>query len=594
MEFTVRGILSDMVVPTLKNLCTRLGLEKSLSRKNELVEALDRHLETNLESVLQQLTVMERNLVTEVAYSKGGYNPEVFRAKYSASVVSKPHGYYSRHDADLTRIFYRVTEAGRYVMPPTLASRTRELSAKPTPALVSAEPDIPKEVPDKRFGSRRVRIHEGAETSLIELKKVLGLAKAGKLRVAPKSKRPTKAAEKKVASVLIRPDFELEIPEEYVEESYRREETAGGVRSHGWAVLIQQCGWCNPRSEKLTLTKAGTRMLTQGRIEDFHEGVELFIEDDSFDELRRINHIRGQTGKAKRHMTLPSDRRNAIFDSMAHWPVDEWITLKEAHRFLRASGNTFKTCRNPLYLYFGDFQYGHLIDCKGVDLQYLRVFLMESLGTLGLVDIAYVFPHYLYPDFGGHWGMDDESFHGRYDGLLHVRLNQLGAYCLRLIEDYDPMPKQGKGLFRVLPNHDIVLLDHEQLSPSISDMLDSIADQASEFTWKIDRKPILMHLESGGSVEDLQEFLDSYATDGVPEQVRTFLTDLARRARACKSKEDAVIVELTDQESAAEIANDSKTSKVCRLVGTTSVVVRKRNLKAFQNALKKMGYVLPQ
>ncbi len=594
MECTVRAILWDMLVPTLKNLRTRLGLAKSLSRKDELVEAIERHLESNLESVLQQLTAMERKLVTEVAYSKGGYNPVVFRAKYSVSLVSEPYGYDSQHHADLTRIFYRVTEEGRYNMPPTLASRVRALTDKPSAPRISAASDIPTEIPDKRFGSRRICVHQGAETSLVELKKVLGLAKVGKLRVAPKSKRPTKDAEKQVASVLVQPDYELEIPEEHAQEFYSRPETAGGVRSHAWGVIVQQCRWCKPRNEKLILTKEGGTMLTQGRIEDFREGFETLIEDDRFDELHRINHIRGQTGKAKRHMTLPSGRRNAILDSMTLWPVDQWIGFEEAHRFLRASGNDFTTCEDPLYLYFGDFQYGHLSDSKGVDLQYLRVFLMECLGTLGLVDIAYVFPHYLYPDFGGRRSLDDESFHGRYDGLLYVRLNQLGAYCLRLIDDYDPMPKQRTDVFRVLPNHEIVLLDHEPLSPSMSDMLDSMADKASEFTWKITGKSILGHLEAGGSVQELREFLDTYAADGVPDQVRTFFSDVARRARACTSKEDAVIVELADEASAAEIANDARTSKVCRLVGTTALVVRKRNLKAFQNALLKMGYILPQ
>jgi hypothetical protein len=71
------------------------------------------------------------------------------------------------------------------------------------------------------------------------------------------------------------------------------------------------------------------------------------------------------------------------------------------------------------------------------------------------------------------------------------------------------------------------------------------------------------------------------------------LADIARKAQACTGKEDAVIVDLRDEESAAEIASHSKTSKICQLAGSTSLVVRKKNLKAFQNALKKMGYILP-
>jgi len=60
----------------------------------------------------------------------------------------------------------------------------------------------------------------------------------------------------------------------------------------------------------------------------------------------------------------------------------------------------------------------------------MRAFLFESLATLGLIDFAYTYPHSLWPELGDSWGIDELSFCGRYDGLLYVRLNALGAYCL--------------------------------------------------------------------------------------------------------------------------------------------------------------------
>jgi hypothetical protein len=48
---------------------------------------------------------------------------------------------------------------------------------------------------------------------------------------------------------------------------------------------------------------------------------------------------------------------------------------------------------------------------------------LESLATLGLLDVAYVYPHHLWPEFSGHWGTDDLCFCGRYDGLLYARPN---------------------------------------------------------------------------------------------------------------------------------------------------------------------------
>ena len=50
----------------------------------------------------------------------------------------------------------------------------------------------------------------------------------------------------------------------------------------------------------------------------------------------------------------------------------------------------------------------------------MRAFLLESMATLGLVDVAYVRPHGLWPEFSGWWGTDELPYCGRYDGLLYV------------------------------------------------------------------------------------------------------------------------------------------------------------------------------
>jgi hypothetical protein len=592
MDQTIKHVVAGVGLPALKNLRTRLGIGKGLVHKDDLVTVVVNYLANNLDAVVQQLSPMEKKLLAEIAHSKGGYDPEVFRAKYPGWHPSNP-SYSESRDASLTWLFFTFFDKVGYVMPPALASKVRGILTKPAQAQVTARDEIPTEVADKEFGSRPVRIYSGRETSLIELKQVLGLANAGKLRIAPKSKRPTGGAEKVIGGVLIQSDFNLEIPEEYAKE-YSDAERAGGVRSHAWAVLVQQCGWCKACNEKLVLTEAGMGMLTLGRMEDFRQGVERFIDDDDFDELHRVNHIRGQTGRAKRYMTRPSSRRSAILGSMSDWPPERWVSIDEVHRFVRASGRELETCRQPLYLYFGEFQYGHLTGDAGVSRQYLRALLLESLGTLGLVDLAYVFPHYVWPDFRGEWGTDEDSFTGRYDGLLYVRLNQLGAYCLGLIDQYEASPRERAGLFRVLPNHEIVLSGHENLTPSDAHWLNSIAAQTADLVWKIDRDVILGYLESGGSPKDIREFLDCHAVDGVPEQVSAFLADITRKAQTCRSSEEAMLIELGDRESAAEITNDSRASKLCQLVGASSVVVRKRNLKAFQNALRKIGYVLPK
>ena len=231
-----------------------------------------------------------------------------------------------------------------------------------------------------------------------------------------KSRRPSDATVRLLGTALVTPDFDVELP---AEDRGKYTKTAGAIRAHAWAVLVQQCNWAKPNGGLLVLTKAGKDLLGGVSPAAFREGFQRFLEDDQFDELNRINHIRGQTGKAKRYMTHPSERREAICDSMAAWPVGRWISLDEAFRFIDASGGQLDVTYEPDCLYFAELQYGALGGAGDhIERQYLRAFLMEPLATLGVVDIAYVYPQGLWPELSGSWGTDDLEFCGRYDGLL--------------------------------------------------------------------------------------------------------------------------------------------------------------------------------
>jgi len=279
---------------------------------------------------------------------------------------------------------------------------------------------------------------------------------------------------------------------------------------------------------------------------------------------------------------------------MAAWPTEQWLSIADAYRFTRASGNPFWACRESLYLYFGSFEYGHLSDDQGVDVQYMRAFLFESLGTLGLIDVAYVFPHYLWPELREFGGMTDIAFCGRYDGLLYVRLNRLGAYCLGLTDAYVPASARQGGTLKVLPNLEIAVIHQDTLPPTVTHMLDSIGNQISDFIWKIDKQKILLYLESGAQWKHVGEFLRDQSSEPIPENVKTFLEDLGRRATAVRSSEEALLIEMEDERAAAEIAADVRTGKYCHRANGNLLAVRKRNLKAFQGALKKLGYILPR
>ena len=186
------------------------------------------------------------------------------------------------------------------------------------------------------------------------------------------------------------------------------------------------------------------------------------------------------------------------------------------------------------------------------------------------------------------------DFCGRYDGLLYVRVNPLGMYCLAVSDQYTPPAAQKRNLFTLLPNREIAVAGSQQLLPGDVSMLELFALKKSDHLWRIDRQLILDYLECGGSLDDISRFLAENSTEGIPQSIRVLLDDLQAKADAVVNTEEAWLVEFQDPAVATLVAHDSKAGKLCLLSGERYVAVPKKNERAFRTAVKKLGYVLPR
>jgi hypothetical protein len=586
-------LLCSLNREVLTALARKLGLPKTVTHKADLVNELDRYVSEKLRDLVNHCSDAEKKLLAEAAHNDGHVDPHGFQAKYGVAcpVPSNP-GY---RCADASPLLVLIGhEYNRRQLPAPVAKRLRAILEKPPEAGVKVVGNIPPVyLPPQNWrkqAERAIHVHEAEPIVFPELRSVLRLVQAGKLKVTDKGHRPTEETVRLVSEVLVVPDFLLEPPPE---KTTQHTERGGAIRGHAWVVLVQQCGWAKARGGRLSLTDEGRNLLLGMKATDFGAGAEAFVYDDEFDEFNRINHIRGQSGGGRRYLTSPGERRSSICESMAKWPMNQWISFDEAARFLLASGCAFSVTEADHTLYFGELQYGMLGNGGAqINRQYLRACLFESLATLGLIDVAYVYPHDLWPELGDSWGIDDLSFCSRYDGLLYVRLNALGAYCLGATESYQPASAPGPRVLRVLPTREVALVDGP-LPAADRHMLAMFATEKSEYVWELDRARILDHVESGGTVEDALRFLEEKCADPLPETVQVMLSDLARRVAAVRGVEEALLVELADEPTAALIAHDAQAGKHCWLAGGRRLAVPKRNRGAFRNAVKKLGFIIP-
>ena len=586
----------------LKGWLREVGaLDKTLTRKPQFAQAIEQQLNVNLPRVVARLTNAEKQLLAESAHQNRLVSNRQFAAKYGGN-CPMPSFYHSWRDKVSLLVPFIHQGDYRFSEPPdlitSLVEPLRALLPEPEGLKVRAIDTLPKAWPSEQefVGGKRIRtlhVFESERIASAELSRVLRLIQVGKIKISDASQRPTEATMRLVREALVVPDFDLEMPDDHRSEFQRKYyKAAGSVRAHAWPVLVQQCGWAKKKRGTLSLTKAGNDILHQFTAERFREGVSRFVDNDEFDELNRINHIRGQSGKAKRWMSNPILRKAAIAEAVEPFPVGKWLEFEEARRVVEASPEDCDVLETRAQgLYFFEPQYGYIIDNIGLGRQFMRAFFMESLATLGVLDVAFVYPHHLWPDL--HDSLNgDLPFCGRYDGLVYVRLNPLGAYALGVTEHYDLQLEAKPKLFRVLPNLELVLTDGS-MNPADRAELELLAVPKSDMVWALDSARMLTHVETGGAFQELQTFLETNAVEGLPENVRTFLTELENKLTASPSRRDAVLLEWPDAALAQLIATSTGTTRLCFHAGENRLVVPKENLTAFTRAVKKLGYVLP-
>jgi hypothetical protein len=333
-------------------------------------------------------------------------------------------------------------------------------------------------------------------------------------------------------------------------------------------------------------------MLEQFTPEKLRAAVSRYFADGDFDELNRIHHIRGQSGKGRRCVSNPAARKLTIESALKTCPPNQWLRYNEALRLVDAFGENWDVLESEgPALYFFEPQYGWITDHGGLNSQFLRAVCMESLATLGLLDVAYIYPHRLWPDLKDSLG-GDLPFCGRYDGLLYVRLNLLGAYALGCAESYQINLEDKAKLFRVLPNMDLILSD-AALNPADRASLELLASPTSDLVWRLDAGRMLTHVETGGTFKELRAFLNNNAAESLPANVQVFLQELEHKISACRALREAVLLEWADEALARLIATSAGMSKLCYHAGGNRLVVPKESLAAFGRAVKELGYCLP-
>lgn len=592
-------------VDNLRPLAALVGAA-SLRKKGELVAALTRAMTdpARVRRLYDQLDPVAKLAVREAPHDpKGGYSRTRFPAKhgrepdwYEPTGRDDSSWYDRRRSAPTPLVLFlphydalptdvRAILLGFVPAPDPFALRTL---AEP-PAEYASPRTRWDEGPDEPVP---VRVRETAREAEADLPAVLRLIDAGKVRVTDKKRVPTEASRTAIAGVLVGGDFYTAADED----KYAGDPAHDlAIKAFAWPMLVQAAGLAEKRGDALKLTPAG-RTALNGSVPDLLDKVwAAWQKNPLLDEFARVDVVKGQ-GRAD--LTAVATRRKAVLAVLKDCPPGEWFAVDDYWRLMRGTGRGFSLVgdRDAWELYIVDQEYGSLgyddtHAWEQLQGRFALAFLFEYAATVGLIDVAYVPPQGARIDYRDRWGADDLSCFSRYDGLLYLRINPLGAWCLGLAEEYRPQAPRPTDAFRVLANLDIVATRPPAAADRLT--LERFADETAPAVWKLSPAKALGVVERGGRVEELREFLAARTADDLPPTVETFLSDLRHKAEQLKDGGRARLIECATPHVAAELVHDRLLKGKCVLAGDRTVVVREADLAAARKAVRRLGYAWP-
>jgi hypothetical protein len=260
-----------------------------------------------------------------------------------------------------------------------------------------------------------------APDALSNLVSVLELAADGQVRCNATSRRPSAATVKLIEDVLVAGDFY---------------DSGEPIAAFAWPLLIQVGGLARLTGARLELSPRGRATLARPSYKALAALWARWLGAVSTDELARIDVIKGQRKPGT--LTSVVTRRAAVAAALGRLEPGAWTGVGKLLGILRAQRPPLVAARSlrALWrLYVTDSYYGSLGHAgpRAWDLvegRYALCVAFEYAATAGLLDVAYTDPRGARDDYRALWGADQLSCLSRYDGLVAVRVNELGAAVL--------------------------------------------------------------------------------------------------------------------------------------------------------------------
>lgn len=546
----------------------------------------------------EDLDTLQRNAVAETLYSPKTLFPQTqFRAKYGRDPDwgKAVPGKKFTHPSKICLFIYKLQ------IPCELRSILFSFVQQPANATVKYRNELPlyseytpgvsgQDEKERESKKKRIISLTTEYAAIHELPSILHVIEFHKLGINSSTGRLSKAGINELNKLLYGGDYF-----HHLGLSDKELQKTGDIKAYGWFTILKTLDLVYSEDSVVKLTDKGKKLKGTPYYESIRQIWKEWLVTDEYDELVRIDTIKGQQGKGIRYLTDVRGRRQVCVNALAACPPGVWISIDDLFTFMLARGFTFYVTTSPKTLYMTDPLLGHMGYAEEdgwniIEKRYMLVFFFEYAATLGLLDIGYTAPSGSRPDYHHIWGSKQLPFMSRYDGLLYIRINNLGKYCLGLMDVYTRTPFKKTTELKVLSNLEIVAV--KPLHPGDNYYLGLFTLQNSENLWVLDRGRITTALEQGCSLPLFVDFLHAKSSGEIPDNVAHFLSEIDSKQDSLAVRGKAWLIEAESPDLARLIVNNRQLQSCCMIAGEGMIVVPENAKKVFLKVIHDLGYSL--
>lgn len=591
MQF--KEVVNFVSVPELKNRVEKFPVRGSIPTRKAELTSFALKLSTSGTSLLEYwdtLDTSEKRALQEAVHTHDGFlDEEFFVAKYK-----QPHpklvrqGYYASaaDDARLLTCFYPRQRYGLpEIIPEEILSSLKKVLPRPEEYGIDTTEKLPTTIKLHTVrGTDEARLTEylSSQYSEIELHALINLVKQRAIKISEKTGNPSKAQINKLTAV---------VTDYYDADSNSEDHVVEGIKIHGWLQILRAASWINVKNGVLHIRES---KYNYGQAA--HEVLSVLFNDwlqkSEQDELSRINHIKGQSGKGKKYLTELTLRRKSIAATLARCPVEKWIAVDEFLDLIVINKNFVPVSVRPDNFYIGDAHYGRIYDNNLPWTRYNLCLLMEYIATLGIIDIAYADPDYVRGDLSDDWGSTDMGSLSRYDGLQYIRLTKLGAWIVGQSDSYVPSKLEEVTKANMMPDGRLCFQNLPQSKETL--FLSTYANEISPNSWQLCQEKMISYLETGSELNDLQAFIaERDPQPFLPDEIESLFKKLQKNKQAVVSEGKVLLLTCSSKKVAQQISDIPELKAWCKRLGDTQLIIPINKENLFRKTIHQLHYAMP-